>query len=67
MTDFLGGTIRRNGDFAEIRIPMSEVHSLRVALQPCPCKGSKSVATASIREALDKGLGRLQARPMHRP
>ncbi len=53
-------TIRRDGPDAVIRVPMDEVHGLRIALQPCPCKATKSTATASIRVRLDKGLARLQ-------
>ena len=54
------GSITRDGEYAVIRVPMSEVHSLRVALEPCPCKGAKSTSTAAIRERLAKGLGRLK-------
>lgn len=61
MTERLGGSIKRDGDMAVIRIPMDRVHEFRIALQPCPCKGAKSHSTAGIRDSIDKGLGRLQA------
>ncbi|MBN8292840.1 hypothetical protein JI664_12770 [Rhodobacter sp. NTK016B] len=64
MTELLGGSIKREGDMAVIRIPLSQVHSFRIALQPCPCKGSKSQATADIRQSIEKGLARLQAGPV---
>ena len=31
-------SIRKDGDDAVIRIPLSKVHALRVALAPCPCR-----------------------------
>lgn len=46
---------------AVIRIPIEDVHSLNVALQPCPCRAPKSNGTSAIREALSKGLARLLA------
>ncbi len=61
MSNVATGSIRRDGDFAVIRIPMSEVHGLRVALNPCPCTGPKSTATTSIRDRIEKGLARLEA------
>jgi hypothetical protein len=55
------GSITRDGDYIVIRLPVSEVHGLRVALQPCPCKGAKSAGTAAIRDRLDRGLARAMA------
>jgi hypothetical protein len=52
-------TIKREGEYAVIRIPMQEVQSFRVALEECPCKSAKSVSTATFRQRLVKGLGRL--------
>lgn len=44
---------------AVIRIPLAEVHGLRVALHPCPCKAPKSHVTTEIRDRLDKALAKL--------
>lgn len=41
---------------AIIRIPLDQVHGLRVALAPCPCRAVKSDATTATRRALDKAL-----------
>lgn len=54
----MAGSITREGDFIIVRLPLDEVHSLRVALQPCPCKAPKSHTTAEIRKRLEKGLAR---------
>lgn len=50
-------TARREGDHVIVTIPIEEVHELRVALQPCPCKSTKSHATTRIRERFVRGLG----------
>lgn len=50
-------TARREGDKIIVTIPIEEAHSLRVALQPCPCKSTKSHATTKIRERFVRGLG----------
>jgi hypothetical protein len=55
-------SIKIEGDYAVIRVPLEEVHSLRVALKPCPCKSAKSISTATIRDRLAKGLAMLGAR-----
>lgn len=55
------GSITRDGEYVVIRVPVSEVHPLRVALQPCPCRGAKSAGTAAIRDRLDRGLARAMA------
>lgn len=54
----MAGSIIREGDFLVVRIPIEDVHSLRVALQPCPCKVTKSKATADIRKRLEQGLAK---------
>lgn len=54
----MAGSITREGDCLVIRLPLDEVHALRVALQPCACKASKSRATGEVRDRLDKGLAR---------
>lgn len=50
-------TAKREGDNVIVTIPVEEVHDLRVALQPCPCKSTKSHATTRLRERFVKGLG----------
>lgn len=50
-------TARREGENVIVTIPVEEVHELRVALQPCPCKSTKSHATTRLRERFVKGLG----------
>lgn len=60
-------TARRDGDNIIVTIPIDEVQALRVALQPCQCKHVKSIATAELRTAFVKGLGRamfIKQRPM---
>jgi len=54
-------SIKREGDHIVIRLPVEDVHGLRVALQPCPCKGAKSNSTATIRDDLRTGLARAMA------
>lgn len=61
MSDEPIGKVAREGEYAVIRIPMERVHSLRVALQPCPCRAPKSQSTADIRAKLEKALARVQA------
>lgn len=48
---------RREGENVIVTIPIKEVHELRVALQPCPCKSTKSHATTQLRERFVRGLG----------
>ena len=55
-----GGSIKRDGDYAVIRVPMEDVHSLRVALRPIKAGETTSIATQSIRDRLDKGLAKLE-------
>lgn len=55
------GSITRDGEYAVIRIPMDEVHALRVALHPVPAGATTSTATQSIRDRLDKALARLES------
>lgn len=50
-------TARRDGDEITITMHIDEAQSLRVALQPCPCKHTKSNATAAIRDRFVKGIG----------
>lgn len=53
-------SVKYEDGYAVIRIPMTEVHGLRVALSPCPCRATKSTQTANIRARLDKALARLE-------
>ena len=52
--------VRIEEGFAVIRVPLSEVHGLRVGLADCPCRATKSAATQDIRHRLSKALGLLQ-------
>lgn len=54
-------SIRVEDGFCVIRIPLHEVHGWRVAMAECPCKASKSAATASIRKRLATALGKVKA------
>ena len=54
------GGVRRDGDFALIRIPMDEVHTFRVALQPVRVGETVSKSTQKFRDRIDKGLARLE-------
>lgn len=55
------GSLAIEGDLAVIRLPLSQVHALRVALAPCPCRASKSTATDDIRRRLARSLGTLES------
>lgn len=56
-----GASVTVERGMAVIRVPLREVHGLRVALAPCPCTAPKSTATASIRDALATALARTGA------
>jgi len=47
---------------AVIRLPMSQVHDLRVALRPIEQGSTTSNETKELRERLSKGLARLQSK-----
>lgn len=51
-------SISREGDTVVIKMPIGDVHDLRVALAPCPCKAPKSNGTTAIREAFAKALAK---------
>lgn len=53
----IGGTITREGKDAVIRLPIAQVHRLRVALNPCGCIANKTNATVAVRSALKRALG----------
>lgn len=53
-------SVRVEGGVVVIRLPLSEVHGLRVALAECPCRAPKSIATATIRQRLAAALGRIK-------
>lgn len=61
MTDHISGSVRVEGGYAVIRVPLDRLHALRVALEECPCKAAKSTATADIRAQLRAALARLGA------
>jgi hypothetical protein len=51
-------SIKLEADHVVIRVPLQEVHPLRVALRPCQCEFTKSHATENIRTQLERGLAR---------
>ena len=55
-------SITCDGDCAVIRIPLSDVHALRVALRPVRAGETVSLSTQAIRDNLDKALARLQTK-----
>jgi hypothetical protein len=57
----MGRRVTVEDGFAVIRVPLSEVHSLQVALADCPCKSTKSNKTAGIRARLAKALATVTA------
>lgn len=59
--DAPGASVRVEGGMAVIRIPLREVHGLRVALAECPCRAPKSFSSADIRQRLALALGRIGA------
>lgn len=62
MSEPLRPKLTSEDGYAVIRIPLTEVHGLRVALNECPCVATKSSRTKSIRKRLAIALGRLEAR-----
>ena len=56
-----GPSVRIEAGMAVIRIPIDQIHGLRVALAECPCRATKSTATRSIRQRLERALGMLGA------
>ena len=59
--DSFGGSVTVERGMAVIRVPLREVHGLRVALAECPCRAPKATSTATIRQRLDRALARLGA------
>lgn len=58
----LKGSISRDGPYAVIRVPMDEIHGLRVALMPRLAGEITSASTQGIRDRLLRGLAALEAR-----
>ena len=56
------GKVSIEDGMAVIRLPLSDLHGLRVALEPCPCRSTKSHTTSEIRQRLVKGLGILASK-----
>ena len=48
-----------------IFLPIEDVHALRIALQPCPCKAAKSNKTADTRTRLERGLAKALFSKIH--
>jgi hypothetical protein len=57
----MANPVTREGDTAVIRLPMTKVHSLTVALEVCPCRSPKSNSSAAIRKWLKTELQKLDA------
>lgn len=57
------GSVGIEEGMAVIRVPLGRVHGLRVALAECPCRAPKSTATAEVRVALARALGKLAVQP----
>ena len=55
------GSVKKEDGMAVIRIPMDQVHALRVALEPIAQGAPTSTATKDFRERLSKALARLIA------
>ena len=49
-----------------IFLPFEDVHALRIALQPCPCKAAKSNATADTRARLERALAKAMFSTPHK-
>lgn len=56
-------TARREGENIIITVPLDQAQSLRVALQPCPCKSTKSNKTDEIRTRFVRGIGKAMFQP----
>lgn len=56
-------TARREGDKVILEIDMEDAQALRVALQPCTCRNTKSHSTSEIRAAFVRGIGMAMSRP----
>ena len=56
-----GASVKVEAGMCVIRLPLTDIHGLRVALAECPCRAAKSIETASIRQRLAKALGRVVA------
>lgn len=61
------GRVSLEAGMAVIRLPLDQIHGLRVSLEPCPCRATKSTATADIRQRLSASLGRLESLRRVRP
>ena len=48
--------VRVEDGMAVIYVPADQINGLLVALNPCPCKGAKSNATADVRKRLADAL-----------
>lgn len=53
-------SVRKEGDKVIITMDASEAHGLRVALEECPCKSTKSTATKEVRQRLKDALARVR-------
>ena len=54
------GSVKKEDTMAVIRIPLSQVHALRVSLTPIEQGAPTSAETKDMRDRLSKALARLQ-------
>ena len=54
--------VKKEDGMAVIRIPMDQVHALRVALEPIAQGAPTSTATKDFRDSLSLALARLQSK-----
>jgi hypothetical protein len=54
------GSVRIEAGDVVIRVPVAELHTLRVVLAGCPCRATKAADTQALRDRLDKALARVQ-------
>ena len=52
----------RRGDHVAIFIPADQIHGLRVLIDSCNCRATRSAATVEIRDRLSRGLAKLEAK-----
>lgn len=58
----LRASARVEGEYAVLRIPLRDLHGYRAALEPCPCRATKSTETSLLRDNLPTALKLLSSR-----
>lgn len=54
--------VRDAGDYLMFRVHKDHAHSLRVSLEPCPCKATKSSETTRVRQVIADAIGKIAFR-----